>query len=106
MPQSRWGALPGWGIVGTAPGNGGGGSGSVSSDPWGDKRTGGGGCGKDSVDGEPVDPSEDIDEWDEVEDMLKLDVRMHNAGPFLGDVDGVTVPCILPWVAVCFTEKE
>ena len=41
-----------------------------------------------------------------MEDMLKLDVRMHNAGPFLGDVDGVTVPCILPWVAVCFTEKE
>jgi len=50
------------------------------------------------MDGDPIDdPNDDIEEWDEVEDTLKLVDREQTRGgaTFLGEVEGVTEPEIL-----------
>ena len=61
------------------------------------------------MDGDPIDdPNDDIEEWDEVEDTLKLVDREQTRGgtTFLGEVEGVTEPEILFRVWLCFTENE
>lgn len=102
--------LPGWEGDGTSPGKGGGGSGSICKSPeYAGDKSGVGGWGKLSIDGDPVDePSEDLEECDEFNETLKLVDRAQIRGgtTFLGEVEGVTEPATLLRVWLCFTEKE